>query len=82
MIVLYLNQAFFIIGSTFSSLAQSYFYLFWKYELPSEVKSQETGFLHPNRSYMHGSICRHNSNTSETHLLTVCHQMPKSAHET
>lgn len=82
MIILYLNHAFFIIGRTFSYLAQSYFYLFWKYELSSEVNSQETGFLHPNRSYMHGSICGHNSNTSETHLLTVRHQMPENAHKT
>ena len=50
-------------------ISSSVFYLFWKYELSSEVNSQETGFLHPNRSHMRGSICGHNSNPSETHCL-------------
>lgn len=79
---LYSNHAFSIVGSTFSSLAQSYFYLLWKNELPSEVKSQETGFRHPVKSSMHGSARRHTAHPSETHERAVCHQMPQSVHKT
>lgn len=79
---LYSNHTFSVVGSTFSSLAQSYFYLLWKNELPSKVKSQETGFRHPVRSSMHGSARRHTAHPSETHVRAVRHQMPQSVHKT